>query len=125
MNFFDDDEEDVAAPHNESFFTQADSPAPRQHDYAPQQVRDGAYNDRGSSPAPNRDPTVDRELPPEFGHGQPPDREEPDADEDEGVVKRLVRKWMNERSAPEILDHSEDDVSQCLFLLQKQVSAFF
>ena len=30
---------------------------------------------------------------------------------------------MNERSAPEILDHAEDDVAQCLFLLQTQVSA--
>ena len=42
-------------------------------------------------------------------------------DEDEGLIARLLRRWMDERAAPEVLPHCEDDIAQCLFLLHEQV----
>ena len=43
------------------------------------------------------------------------------ADDDEGLIARLLRRWMDERAAPEVLPHREDDIAQCLFLLHEQV----
>lgn len=50
--------------------------------------------------------------------------EDDDAPEDT-LVARLTRRWVDEREAPEVLPHAEDDVEECLLLMRMQVRPLF
>ena len=112
----------------ESFFTLPTPP--RRRAPSPAGTLDG-FDVVDDLPPPLRFGQQGRSPPPLRRRDETPAGGEPDpglpgadiVDDNEALVSRLLRRWMDERAAPEVLPHCEDDIAQCLFLLHEQVRA--
>lgn len=112
MNNFFDDASDNEEESRESFFTQAPSrPVP-----GPSRRREVTADiDSGYDRSYRRDETLDDTL-----DGLDLDLQ---VEDNENIVQRLSRRWMDERSSPELLQSDPNgELDMCLQTLLRQVS---
>jgi len=114
MDFFD--EEDGASQNRESFFTQAATAPPRA----------GPSRYEPDLDLGNTEQTYDEDdqLPPRIRglRDSSVGELEIEGEQDDNVVVRLARRWMDERSSPELLHADPNgDLDLCLQTLLRQV----
>lgn len=108
-NFFDDNS-DNEDEQRESFFTQAPTAGPSRRQQLPSDI-DSGYEK--SYQLPREDDTLDDTF----------DGLDLEVEDSESIVLRLSRRWMDERSAPELLQSDPNgELDLCLQTLLRQVS---